>query len=115
MQAFVRIVLSESTVAQVDKELVWTVTLVSSLTLRAALRARIVPLGSSRHYPEAEAAHRARQASSKMNLHKSSAIRAPMVHSPVVQEAPSVENVLLASSPRLVQPLAHRADRKSVV
>ena len=89
---------------QADKELVSTVTLVSSLLLRAPLRARVALLGSSRQRPEAEAARRARQASSKMNLDKDSVILVSMVHSPAVQEAPSVEFVLLASSPRLVHP-----------
>ena len=89
---------------QADKELVSTVTLVNSLLLRAALRARVALLGSSRQRPEAEAARRAREASSKMNLDKHSVTDVSMVHSPAVQEALSVEFVLLASSPRLVHP-----------
>jgi hypothetical protein len=106
---FALIVLSESIRMLVDRKLVSTVALVSSLTLWAAVRAKIARPGSSRQRPEAEAARRARQVSSKMNLHRNSAIRAPTVHSPVVQEAPSAENVQLASSPRLVQPFARRA------
>ena len=103
-QAFVRIVLSVSTRVQADKELVSTVTLVSTLLLWAPLRARVALLGSSRQRPEAEAARRARRASSKMNLDKDSVTHVPMVHSLAVQEALSVEYVLLASSPRLVHP-----------
>ena len=103
-QAFVRIVLSVSTRVQADKELVSTVPLVSTLLLWAPLRARVALLGSSRQRPEAEAARRARRASSKMNLDKDSVTHVPMVHSPAVQEALSVEYVLLASSPRLVHP-----------
>jgi len=89
---------------QADKELVSTVPLVSTLLLWAPLRARVALLGSSRQRPEAEAARRARRASSKMNLDKDSVTDVSMVHSLAVQEALSVEYVLLASSPRLVHP-----------
>ena len=103
-QPVVSVALSVSTRVQADKELVSTVTLVSSLLLWAPLRARVALLGSSRQRPEAEAARRARRASSKMNLDKDSVTDVPMVHSPAVQEALSVEYVLLASSPMLVHP-----------
>ena len=93
VQALVQIVLLVCMRAGADKVLVSTVPLVGMLQLQAALRARVARLDSSRHYPEAEAARRARQVSSKMNLHKHSVIHAPMVHSPVVPEALSVEYV----------------------